>query len=264
MTDWLPIVLAGSTAAFLAAPTGEGALRLAAVLPVRRPGVAPAIAGLTVLVAVSAFLAAGVLASLLGCLGLLVVHRAAGRRRRAADAHRERARALDALSLLAADLRAGRTPADALAAAAEIACGESGGALRSAAAASRLGGDVASALVAERSAVAATLRALGACWEVCSDAGSGLAAAVERLEEAMRAAEAQRRTVAAELAGPRATGQLLAALPLVGLALAAALGAQPLDLLLGTPFGIACLLIGLTLDGLGLVWTRRLADAAMP
>jgi tight adherence protein B len=262
MTAWLPVALAAAAAVF-AVPGGDGTWRLGVVAPARRLDRSPLLAG-AALLAAAAFVLAGAVAAVLALIGAGVVQRSRVRRRQAALARQERAGALDALALLAADLRAGRTPADALAAAAEIACGDSAAALAAAAGAVRLGGDVGSALDAERSAVAPTLRALAACWQVCSDAGSGLAAAVERLEEAMRAAEAQRRSIAAELAGPRATAQLLAALPLVGIGLAAALGARPLEVLLGTPVGLTCLAVGLALDALGVVWTRRLAERAMP
>jgi tight adherence protein B len=78
----------------------------------------------------------------------------------------------------------------------------------------------------------------------------------------MRAAEAQRRAIEAELAGPRASAQLLAVLPLVGVGFAAALGAHPVHVLLHTPVGVGCLLAGLLLDATGVLWTRRLVSAA--
>lgn len=106
------------------------------------------------------------------------------------------------------------------------------------------------------------LRALAACWTVCARSGAGLAAAVDRLEEGLRAEQAQRRALDAELAGPRATAALLAVLPLVGLLLAAALGADPLRVLLHTPLGLLCLVTGLALDAAGVLWTRRLAARA--
>ena len=106
------------------------------------------------------------------------------------------------------------------------------------------------------------LRALGACWTVCAGSGAGLASAVERLEEGLRADAAQRRAVDAELAGPRATAGLLAVLPAGGLLLAAGLGADPLRVLLTTPVGLLCLTVGLALDGLGLWWTGRLVASA--
>jgi tight adherence protein B len=106
------------------------------------------------------------------------------------------------------------------------------------------------------------LRALAACWTVCAGSGSGLAAAVERLEEGLRAEQSQRRAVDAELAGPRATAGLLAVLPAGGLLLAAGLGADPLSVLLTTPVGLLCLTAGLALDAVGLWWTGRLVAAA--
>jgi tight adherence protein B len=106
------------------------------------------------------------------------------------------------------------------------------------------------------------LRALAACWTVCSSSGSGLATAVERLEEGLRAEQARRRAVDAELAGPRATAALLAVLPLAGMVLATGLGADPVAMLLHTPLGLVCLSGGLLLDALGLWWTARLVARA--
>lgn len=262
MTRALPMLLAASAAAIAVAPTTAGALRLDSLRPVRAAQVSwPA--GVVALSA-TAFLLAGVPACAAVLAGMVALARTAGGRRRTADAERERVRALDALSLLAADLRCGRDPAHALEAAAQIACGGSAMALAEAAAAARLGGDVVAALTVEGSAVSATLRALAACWQVCSEAGSGLAAAVERLEEGLRAAQAQRLAIAAELAGPRATAQLLAALPVVGMGLAAALGAHPLHVLLATPVGLGCLAAGVALDAAGVLWTQRLTERALP
>jgi tight adherence protein B len=97
---------------------------------------------------------------------------------------------------------------------------------------------------------------------VCSTSGSGLAAAVERLEEGLRAEQAQRRAVDAELAGPRATAGLLAVLPAAGLLLAAGLGADPLHVLLTTPLGTVCLVLGLGSRRRGVLWTSRLVSRA--
>ena len=186
------------------------------------------------------------------------------RSRAAASAGREeRSRAVEACSALAGELRAGRAPADAFAAAADLATGASADVLRAAAGAVRLGGDPAASLrVSSGSAVPEVLRALGACWTVCAGSGAGLANAVERLEEGLRADAAQRRAVDAELAGPRATAGLLAVLPAGGLLLAAGLGADPLQVLLTTPIGLLCLTVGLALDALGLWWTGRLVASA--
>lgn len=182
---------------------------------------------------------------------------------RARRQERERERAVEACGVLAAELRAGRAAAAALEVAAPVAGGATSTALRAAASAASLGGDVPGALVPEGSASADLLRGLAACWAVCATTGSGLAAAVERLAEAERAAAEQRRAVEVELAGPRATARLLAVLPLGGLLMAAGLGAEPLSFLLGSAAGRVCLLVGVVLEMLGLRWTSRLAAGAV-
>lgn len=197
-------------------------------------------------------------------VALVVVRRTHRSQALAREAENERAGAVEALSALAAELRAGRPAAAALAAAADVATGPFGRALRAASAGGDLGADPSAYLLreADRSAVPHVLRGLAACWSVCSDSGGALAPAVERLEEAVRAERAQQQAVAAELAGPRATAVLLAGLPLAGLLLAAALGADPLHVLLHTPLGGGCLLGGGALDLLGLWWTGRIVAAA--
>ena len=255
----IPVLLAAAAAAVLVAVPAPGAVRLAGLSPPVATRRVPALVALPV---VALVLLGPVAAAVAGAAAAVLSRVVAGRRRLAETAH-ERAGALDALSLLGAELRSGRPAADALEAAAGLAVGRIGAALRGAAGAVRLGGDVGAALSVEGSAVPEVLRGLAACWLVCSTAGSGLAAGVERLEEGLRAAEAQRRAIESELAGPRATAGVLAVLPVAGLALAAALGARPLHVLLHTPVGLACLLGGLLLDGAGVLWTRRLVANAV-
>ncbi|MDQ3432576.1 MAG: pilus assembly protein TadB, partial [Actinomycetota bacterium] len=55
---------------------------------------------------------------------------------------------------------------------------------------------------------------------------------------------------------------LLAALPAFGLVLGAGLGARPWEVLLGTPWGMGCLMAGLVLDGCGLLWVEQLSKRA--
>ena len=287
MSAEVAALLAAASVAVLLTP-GEGAVRLRAAVPAGqrsaragpgrdrlawrgRPGpgrphplarapVRTAAAAVVVLVAgggaVLALLAAGAVA-------------AGGRwwasRTRAAAREGERTRAVEACTALAGELRAGRSPAQALTVAADLAVGPSRAALAAAAAAAGLGGDVPQALrprPGDGCSVPEVLRALAACWTVCAGSGSGLAAAVERLADGLRDDRAQRRSVQSELAGPRATAGMLAVLPLAGLLLAAGLGADPLHVLLSTPVGLVCLVGGLGLDGLGLLWTGRLVRRA--
>ncbi len=93
-------------------------------------------------------------------------------------------------------------------------------------------------------------------------AGAGLAAVVERVGSALRTAQAHRQDVAAQLAGPRATARMLAALPALGLLMGAALGMRPLGFLLGGVPGLLCLTSGIALDAGGLWWTHRMAVRA--
>lgn len=106
------------------------------------------------------------------------------------------------------------------------------------------------------------LRLLAACWRVGSERGGALATVLDGLAAALRDEETQRRDVTVQLAAPRATARLLAALPLLGLAMAAALGAHPLAFLCGTLPGLACLIAGTALNATGLYWTRHLAKSA--
>jgi tight adherence protein B len=57
---------------------------------------------------------------------------------------------------------------------------------------------------------------------------------------------------------------LLALLPAFGLAMGSALGADPLDVLAGTPLGLGCLALGLMLETAGLLWTARITRSAEP
>ncbi len=269
MSTLLPAVLAGMAVVMAGAlPTGA-ALRLRALPAVGRPVVArqavPWRHGPPVAAGVGGLLVLGPAGAGLAVLAALAAGRLFAARSAAADRAQERRRAVEACAVLAAELRAGRTPVEALNASAELAVGACARALLSAAHTASWGGDVGAALLAGAtagSAVPEMLRALAACWQVCDRAGSGLAAAVDRLADGLRSRQAQERAVSAALAGPRASAGLLALLPLAGTALAAGLGAHPVHVLLHTPLGVACLLAGAALDALGLWWTARLVSTA--
>ena len=163
---------------------------------------------------------------------------------------------------LAAELTAGRTPAAALREA-SIGLPALAELLLPAVTAAQLGGDVAAELQESAGRPGADgLRHLAACWRVSERSGAGLAAALGRLGEGLRGEEAVRREVTAQLAAPRASARLLAALPAFGLVLGAGLGARPWEVLLGTPWGMGCLMAGLVLDGCGLLWVEQLSKRA--
>lgn len=126
--------------------------------------------------------------------------------------------------------------------------------------AARVGGDVVAALRAEEQAPADGLAQLGTIWELSADGGVGMADAVDRIRQSLADSERVRRELAGQLAGPRATGLVLAALPLVGVGLGELLGASPTAWLTGTPAGWAVLLAALSLDAAGLAWTFRISQ----
>ncbi len=83
--------------------------------------------------------------------------------------------------------------------------------------------------------------------------------ALARDLEAETSAQAAR---SAQAAGPRLSGYLLAALPLLGLLLGTGMGADPLHILLGTRAGSLLLLVGSALTAAGLTWTARIVRSS--
>ncbi|MHB9860060.1 type II secretion system F family protein [Streptomyces sp. YIM S03343] len=210
---------------------------------------------------------AGLLLAVLGASVVPVVVAAAGvplvrRARLAGEARRARERRGDAVitlcGALAGEVRAGRQPGEALLRAARDS-GGLGEAQAAVLAAARFGGDVPGALAAAAGRPGAEgLLGLAACWRVAVDRGAGLAAGLDRLEGALRAERDQRADLRAQLAGAKTTVVMLAGLPLLGLLLGTALGADPLDVLLHTGPGLVCLALGGLLEGAGLWWALHI------
>ncbi|QFR97876.1 hypothetical protein GBW32_19875 [Streptomyces tsukubensis] len=164
--------------------------------------------------------------------------------------------------VLAGEVRAGGQPGQALL----IAARESGGlgdAEPAVLAAARFGGDVPEMLRhASDQPGAEGLLGLAACWRVAVDRGAGLANGLERLEAVLRSDRDQRADLRAQLAGARSTAVLLAFLPVMGLALGTALGAEPLRVLLHTPAGLGCVAVGGLLEATGLWWALAIVGRA--
>jgi tight adherence protein B len=173
---------------------------------------------------------------------------------------RVRRRALEGVLLetcqqLASELCSGQPPGAALDHAARL-----WPALAPTAEAFRVGADVPDALrdTAARLDVS-DMRLLAAAWQMAQRTGQGLAASVERVVEQLLNARAIRRVVDGELASARATARLVAALPVVALAMGSGTGADPLAFLLSTPAGWLCLGAGLALAVGGLWWIEAIA-----
>lgn len=178
------------------------------------------------------------------------------RRQGAAD----RAAVLEVCDVLAAELAAGLPPGSALAAACQR-----WPPLQVVVEASRLGADVPEALrglARDRPGADDLVRVAGA-WQVAQESGHGLATALERTAEGLRARRRTRRLVDSELASARATARLVACLPVAVLAMGSGAGSDPWSFLLGEPAGWACLGLGAGLVALGLWWIERLADAVV-
>ncbi|NKZ03190.1 type II secretion system F family protein [Actinomadura latina] len=178
-------------------------------------------------------------------------------RERRTRQHRWRTSVIELCDAMAAELSAGRTPDEAFTAAAAVLDPHVS---RELLRIPRPPPDHLDELAARPGAEG--LRLLAACWRIGAERGGTLATVLDGLAAALRDEEAQRQDVSVQLSGPRATARLLGALPLLGLAMAAALGAHPVPFLCGTLPGLACLITGTTLDLLGLHWTRHLARSA--
>jgi tight adherence protein B len=193
-----------------------------------------------------------VAATLVG-VGLFVLRQVRLSRSRSA-AVSTRARTGTALDVLAAELRAGILPRYALSAVADDVPS-----LRPAAAAAAHGGDVVSALrVASSAPGAGALADLAGAWHVAERAGAPLADVLDRVAMAVRDDADVDRDVQAEAAPARATGRLMAVLPVFGLALGAGMGADPVHVLTGTVLGATCLAGGLALACAGITWVDRI------
>lgn len=230
------------------------------------PGGAGWLVGLLVagaVIVVSRLVIAALLAGGLVAAVLVGWQRRQGRRRALAC----RANVVELCQAMAAELRAGADARAALlAAVAGLPASRTDPMFaRLAAVAAAPYGEVAPELAAlSLSQGAGGLADLAACWRVSERYGSGLEPALVRLARALRADEQVRRELTAQLAGPRATAALLALLPVVGVAMGWAVGADPLRVLLRTGPGQAGLLVGAALDVAGLLWTSRIARAVEP
>lgn len=223
----------------------------------------------------AAFVASGALLGwpAMGPAGAVVGALAAGvvGRRRAARAARATAAATasevcDALRRITDELRSGAHPAaalDGVRADGPLARGV----LADAAAAARMGEDVAAALrrsAAGQPSIAADLGRIADAWALADRHGIPLAdlLAGARSDIAWRL-QFGRRTEA-QLAGPRATIAVLTALPAVGLLLGQVFGADPLRVLRDGVLGQILLLLGAGLTAAGFAWSDRILRSALP
>jgi len=181
------------------------------------------------------------------------------RRRRSAD----EARTLEgALDVLVGELGAGSHPVQAFCAAADETHGSVATSLRAVAARARLGADVAAGLrdAARLSAMPAHWNRLAVCWQLAAEHGLAIATLMRAAKSDITERQRFSARVASSLSGARATATILAALPLLGVALGQLIGARPLGFLLGGHAGGWLLVAGSALACAGLLWADRITD----
>jgi tight adherence protein B len=180
------------------------------------------------------------------------------RRRRRGSALQRRAEVALACAALAAQIRVGQVPGEALTSAA-AACAV----LRPAKDAQDLGGDVTRVWRSQARAHGyAGLIDLARAWQISSRSGAPMSVVLEQVTEGLAADHSLRAVVAGELSAPRATGKVMAVLPGCGVGLGYLLGGEPVGWLLAGPLGWGCLLGGVVLACLGVLWIEALADRA--
>lgn len=105
-------------------------------------------------------------------------------------------------------------------------------------------------------------REVGVAWKVAATVGAPLAECLRALAAALRDAQEAADDVRVALAEPAGTARLMGWLPLVAVALGAALGFDTFGTLFTNPLGVACLVGGAALILLAQRWTARLVGRA--
>lgn len=270
LSSWAPLALAAALACWPYRPGRSRVRRLAGaavpnwpfqrLLPLR-PGAALAVVG-AALGGLMVAGPAGAVAAALAAGTALVRWRARRHTGRTVAATADLA---SALGLLAAELRAGAHPAAAADRVATDAPPGAAAVLSTIAATARLCGDVAAALHREALATPALRRPLAqlaAAWTLAQEHGIPLANVLDAVHGDLDHQVRAQRGLHASLAGPRATAAVLAALPVVGLLLGQAVGAQPWRVLTGGAAGQLLLMTGTLLICAGLVWSAHLVSRA--
>jgi tight adherence protein B len=196
--------------------------------------------------------------------GAIVVATATLRRRRRQHASRRAVESValqGALEVLVGELRVGAHPVAAFETAAVDASGAVASALRAVAARARLGADVAGGLrsVAAGSALPLHWERLAVCWQLAQAHGLAIATLMRAAQLDIVERERFSSRVNAGMAGARTTAAVLAGLPVLGIALGQAIGADPVGYLLRG--GGWLLVIGVGLAATGLLWSDRITAA---
>ncbi|MFZ7087078.1 hypothetical protein [Curtobacterium sp. RRHDQ10] len=101
-------------------------------------------------------------------------------------------------------------------------------------------------------------------WRVAERTGAPSAVTLDAVAAALRDRAAAHRAVESALAGPRASGRVVLALPAVGVLFGLLWGGESLRFLLGSIGGWGCLLVAAALVVAARTWTTRLVARATP
>lgn len=108
------------------------------------------------------------------------------------------------------------------------------------------------------------LAPLGTLWALSERHGLPLAPLVEQAQVRIDARLRHRAATTATLQGPQATAVILTLLPLAGIAMGTAMGADPLGFLTGGGVGGLLLVTGTMLVAGGFLWARHIIGRAAP
>lgn len=253
----LLLVVPGSAGGRRAGPTASARVR-SVVRGWRSPPV-PWVVTVVVLVGggASATGYVGPVAIVAGVAGIVSAERGRARRRSRRQALASATE--EYVTVLCAELAAGRTPAEALAHAADV--GPPGAA--DAAAAAALGSDPVPRLrAAAAHSGAGAMHNVAAAWQLATTTGAPLVDVLTRAATAVRDDVAADNEVAEQIAPVRATGRVLAVLPLMGMVVGSGFGVNVPALLLLTGWGQACLVMALGLVSAGLWAVERIGERA--
>lgn len=107
-------------------------------------------------------------------------------------------------------------------------------------------------------------RDVSAAWEIANVVGAPLADVLRSIAGSLRDAATAADDVRIALAEPAGTARMLLWMPLAGLLLGFAFGFDTVGVIVGTPAGGACVVLGLLLVFAARLWTSRLLRRARP
>jgi tight adherence protein B len=271
VTATLSPALVATAGAVLSWPIGSPArrLRTLTITDTPRRRLKPRWPGPAILIGIPtllAFLTSGigvVIAVAVGGATIRVRWRARDRIRRQLSSAESMA---DGIHGLVAELRSGAHSVTAAESAAKDAGAPADAVLTAIATTARLGGDLTSVqqrFAADNPVLMPVLRPLIHAWTLAHQHGLPLADVLDAVRRDVAGRVRFAHKIRARMAGPKASGTVLAVLPLLGVLLGEAMGARPVHVLLTSSLGQTLLAFGTTLICAGLYWIDRLTSRAV-